>query len=195
MLALPLTISAKTLESGNSVSMRMRCGFRALRSPSPQPSPQRRGRIIASRLASRESCELSSADRSRYCLSRRAAHSPQVLCSLPQSRRDCVLQPRVASNELPWVNCPRRRQPQRGCGLRSPVNRRNPVGVGRAWVPFPRVARCSQPWALRRNPVGIRSPDSSSCGKHSAQRERAGVRGNGPYVNPRRQMTTRSGQS
>ena len=91
---------------------------------------------------------------------------------LLQSRRDCVLQPRVASSELPWVNCVGRCQPQRGCGLRSPLSRRNPVGVDRARVPFPRVARCSQPWALSRNPVGIRPPDSSSCAERPTLRER-----------------------
>src|SRR6266850_292226 len=32
---------------------------------------------------------------------------------------------------------------------------RNPVGVGNSLVLLPRVARGSQPWALRRNPVGI----------------------------------------
>jgi hypothetical protein len=63
----------------------------------------------------------------RGTLSLGAVHSPQVLYSLPQSRRDCVLQPRVASSELPWVNCVGRCQPQRGCGLRSPLNRRNPT--------------------------------------------------------------------
>ena len=104
-------------------------------------------------------------------LSPEAVHSPQVPYSLPQSRRDCVLQPRVASSELPWVNCGGKCQPQRGCGLRFSLNRRNPVGVDRARVPFPRVARCSQPWALSRNPVGIRLLESS-CGECSALRER-----------------------
>jgi hypothetical protein len=32
---------------------------------------------------------------------------------------------------------------------------RNPIGVGVAWRGFPRVARASQPGALRRNPFGI----------------------------------------
>src|SRR5258708_97763 len=48
--------------------------------------------------------------------------------AIPQSQRDCVLQPRVARNEpvreanycyccsfFPWVNPPHRLQPQRGC--------------------------------------------------------------------------------
>ena len=33
-----------------------------------------------------------------------------------QSQRDCVLQPRVARHELPWVSCIKFCQPQRGCG-------------------------------------------------------------------------------
>src|ERR1039458_3231159 len=33
--------------------------------------------------------------------------------------------------------------------------RRNPVGVDPFRASLPRVARASQPWALRRNPVGI----------------------------------------
>jgi len=70
-----------------------------------------------------------------------------------ESRRDSVLQPRVARNEPPWVTagmapnpngvetCVRQRpQPRWGCCIAPPV---------------PRVARSSQPWALIRNPVGI----------------------------------------
>src|SRR5205823_11880411 len=34
-----------------------------------------------------------------------------------QSQRDCVTQPRVARNELPWVKVPDNSQPQRGCGM------------------------------------------------------------------------------
>ena len=33
-----------------------------------------------------------------------------------QSQRDCVLQPKVARNELPWVTFRNPTQPQRGCG-------------------------------------------------------------------------------
>ncbi len=47
-------------------------------------------------------------------------------------------------------------QPQRGCGMDSRVTEgRNPVGVDVDIASLPRVARSSQPWALRRNPVGI----------------------------------------
>src|SRR5205814_6971332 len=34
-----------------------------------------------------------------------------------QSQRDCVTQPRVARNELPWVKVTDNSQPQRGCGM------------------------------------------------------------------------------
>jgi hypothetical protein len=41
-------------------------------------------------------------------------------------------------------------------GLRLFSNeRRNPFGVGSKLFVLPRVARCSQPWALWRNPFGI----------------------------------------
>jgi len=50
-------------------------------------------------------------------------------------------------------------QPQRGCGnsvfvWRSCDVGRNPVGVVVVFGRFPRVARASQPWALRHSPVG-----------------------------------------
>jgi hypothetical protein len=194
MLEMILTSYAEKVEPRNLIPMGVRCDLRAPRSPSPQPSPWGRERIAASRSANRESCELSRAGRSRCWLFLRTEHSSQVLYSLPQSRRDCVLQPRVASSELPWVNCVGRCQPQRGCGLRSRFNCRNPVGVDRTRAPFPRVARCSQPWALSRNPVGIRPPDSSSCGECTTLREGAGVRGNKPYFNPKHQMATKPGR-
>jgi hypothetical protein len=41
-----------------------------------------------------------------------------------------------------------------------PTERCNPVGVERPWSAIPRVARSSQPWALRQNPVGIQPGDS-----------------------------------
>src|SRR5438477_10781723 len=40
-------------------------------------------------------------------------------------------------------------------GVRRPARGRNPVGVGFHGLAVPRVARSSQPWALRRNPFGI----------------------------------------
>ncbi len=38
-----------------------------------------------------------------------------------QSQRDCIHQPRVARNELPWVNGKRNFQPQRGCIFPAPM--------------------------------------------------------------------------
>ena len=75
----------------------------------------------------------------------------------PQSQRDCVSQPRVARNELPWVRPEKDPQPQRGCGHTHCSHRIMPQPF-QGWIhcpPFPRVARSSQPWALCRNPVGI----------------------------------------
>ena len=39
------------------------------------------------------------------------------------------------------------------CGIETGGH--NPIGVDHAMEPFPRVARCAQPWAIRRNPVGV----------------------------------------
>jgi len=48
-------------------------------------------------------------------------------------------------------------QPQRGCGPGCENGPQPPSGL-RSYSPrFPRVARSSQPWALGRNPFGIRS--------------------------------------
>ena len=82
-----------------------------------------------------------------------AAFCRKPLRRFLQSQRDCVLQPRVARHELPWVvagkifnpngvapQFHREPQPRWGCG---------------SLTKFPRVAPSSQPWALSRNPVGI----------------------------------------
>ena len=53
---------------------------------------------------------------------------PKRRPQFPQSQRDCVLQPKVARNELPCVNRPHRSQPQRGCVILLSFSR-NPVGV------------------------------------------------------------------
>jgi len=78
-------------------------------------------------------------------------------CPHLQSQRDCVTQPRVARNELPWVKGPMIRNPN-GVVARfySRGHRPQPFqGCLRCRVRFPRVARSSQPWALLRNPFGI----------------------------------------
>src|SRR5438034_68066 len=66
-----------------------------------------------------------------------------------QSQRDCVLQPRVARNELPWVIVGEAAQPQRGCGPRRSALRwptsghfcvRERAHSGNLW---PRIAFCA----------------------------------------------------
>jgi len=62
-----------------------------------------------------------------------------ILPKLPSQnpQRDSGMKPRVANRELPWVKCPQKSQPQRGCGqclfcgTLTPLNgsSRNPVGV------------------------------------------------------------------
>ena len=44
------------------------------------------------------------------------SHNERLVPADSQSRRDCVLQPRVARNELPWEIVQTASQPQRGCG-------------------------------------------------------------------------------
>ena len=97
-------------------------------------------------------------------------------CIFSESQRDSVPQPRVARTALPWESH-RMINPNgvvSSCfnstshltPLVSPISfgffnnpRRssghNPVGVERLNRSFPRVARCAQPWAMGRNPVGV----------------------------------------
>src|SRR6266566_6170310 len=60
----------------------------------------------------------------------RTSHDPTHF----QSRRDCVLQPRVARNELPWEIVPRYANPERVaaavCGTEHRNTGRNPFRVG-----------------------------------------------------------------
>src|SRR6266566_4487632 len=73
-----------------------------------------------------------------------------------QSQRDCVLQPRVARDELPWEWASGGFLPRRGCGFVGQRSATTPLGLTLSDRKFPRVARPSQPWALGRNPFGIR---------------------------------------
>jgi len=54
-----------------------------------------------------------------------------VGCAL-QSQRDCIHQPKVGAQRLPWVNRKNGFQPQRGCILPVPVGC-NPFRVGNVW--------------------------------------------------------------
>ena len=125
------------------------------------------------------------ARKARRCLAQCFSGKDEGRATAPythlQSRRDCVLQPRVARNELPWDQ---RRQNQfqprmRLCRLRwsrpaascdCVTNWRNSFGVemNRGNTYLPRVARSSQPWALRQNPVGI--PAAESARKYACNR-------------------------
>ncbi|MCI0621114.1 MAG: DUF1559 domain-containing protein [Acidobacteria bacterium] len=83
-----------------------------------------------------------------------------------QSRRDCVLKPRVARHELPWVRSAKTNNPN-GVATRSThcFGAETPLGFCPS-DPLPRVARSpqpSQPWALLQNPIGIQ-------GKHTLPR-------------------------
>ncbi len=75
-----------------------------------------------------------------------------------QSQRDCITQPWVARDELPWENCGKIISTPTGLHP-SETNDQccNPVGVVDFFFSSPRVARASQPWANRWNPVGIHS--------------------------------------
>ncbi len=73
-----------------------------------------------------------------------------------QSQRDCVLQPKVGAQRLPWVSHVEPEQPQRGCGETVSATVATPLGLLALAHPVPRVARSSQPWAEGQNPVGIR---------------------------------------
>src|SRR6266567_4708569 len=101
--------------------------------------------------AGRSSMQAAECARSRKVAGWLPAHQR---AAFPQSQRDCVIKPRVARHELPWVDRPRRFQSQRGCVTLLWFSR-NPVGVVPIRAGLPRVARSSQPWALRRNPFGI----------------------------------------
>ena len=111
--------------------------------------------LINSRLARHEFCQSNCA---------RSAPVPGAPYPHLQSQRDCVTQPRVARNELPWVKVTDNSQPQRGCGMViSPWSSATTLsGLLQCRVRFPRVARSSQPWALLRNPFGIQRSALSS---------------------------------
>jgi len=59
----------------------------------------------------------------------RALERARATCG--QSQRDCVLQPRVARDELPWVSRRKLNQPQRGCGGLGNEEATTPLGLGK----------------------------------------------------------------
>ena len=72
-----------------------------------------------------------------------------------ESRRDSVLQPRVARHELPWETEAERCEPQRGCVRNDRRLDATPVGLGHDVL---RVA-ARQPWAVARESLGFMSFD------------------------------------
>src|SRR5947207_89190 len=86
-----------------------------------------------------------------------------------QSRRDCIFQPRVARNELPWVDDNNPINPEglqrTGPGVAllhklayvysSTAIDTTLAGLKTCMTRTPRVARSSQPWAERFHPVGM----------------------------------------
>src|SRR5258706_16131069 len=63
-----------------------------------------------------------------------------------QSQRDCVLQPRVARNELPWVRTCKNSATPTGLWLgRAAKEGTTPLGLVTSLRRLPRVARSSQP--------------------------------------------------
>jgi hypothetical protein len=84
-----------------------------------------------------------------------------------QSQRDCVLQPRVARNELPWENENKSEPTPTGLRQAPRVTDENRMAATALGLMIfagrrPRVAPGAQPWALRRNPVGIRTQPRSA---------------------------------
>ena len=64
--------------------------------------------------------------------------------------------PGLARRAYPGNAAPSKSQPQRGCGSKGLTRPATPLGLKPFLPRFPRVARGSQPWALLRNPFGIR---------------------------------------
>src|SRR5258708_29435819 len=73
-----------------------------------------------------------------------------------ESQRDSATKPRVASSELPSVKAREESATPTGLWLWGTTNAgTTPMGLSRSSRFFPRVARCSQPWAGGQNPFGI----------------------------------------
>jgi hypothetical protein len=145
-------------------------------SPSPQPSPSGRGSHAFHRSTNPSALEGTTRGR-RFSLSPWACHYPQVWLPFLNPKGIVSSSPGLRAASYPGKTESRKRPTPTGLRLQARTGGRNPVGVGAIWPSSPRVARCSQPWALRRNPFGIRLLDDATCGECSAPRERAWVRG------------------
>ena len=110
-----------------------------------------------------------------------------------ESQRDSGTKPRVARNELPWVRPAMNRQPQRGCGHARCSHRIMPQPF-QGWIhcpSFPRVARSSQPWASRRNPVGIGDPCKAQRGVPHSKTLARTTSAHGPNICAEREAACR----
>src|SRR6266511_3202663 len=98
---------------------------------------------------------------------------PRLRRDFSQSRRDCILQPRVARHELPWVTNPETGPTLKGLhpillrairALESTLSGLMGIVVGS----LPSVAPSSQRWAEGWNPVGIQERRLDLVGKDQA---------------------------
>src|ERR1035441_9024434 len=105
-------------------------------------------------------------------LSPRACHYPQVRLPFLNPKGIVSSSPGLRAASYPGKRESRKHPTPTRLRLQATTGGRNPVGVGVFWSSSPRVARCSQPWALRRNPFGIRLLDDATCGECSALTER-----------------------
>ena len=195
MPALLLTICAKGIEPRNSILMRVRCGLRASRSPSPQPSPQGRGSITASLSANRKSCELLRTGHSCFSLSVRAEHSPRLDES--GGRIPTGFRPKAQGCEQRATLGKGTRARSTPTGLRRLREERRPQPRWGWHLPTQFTQGSSRLATLGWRTQSLRDwgSEQRTCGECPALRERAEVRGNGPYSNPIRQNPTRSGRS
>jgi hypothetical protein len=190
-----LTSCAARVESRSLIPMGVRCGLRASRSPSPQPSPQGRGRIVGSRSAQRESCELSRAGRSRCSRSLRVGRSAQLDESggrIPTGFR------------LKAQGCEQRATLGKGTRARSTPTGLRRLRGGRRPQPrwgwhlptqFTQASSLLATLGWRTQSLRDWRREQRTCGERTTPRQRAGVRGNRPYSNPKHQIPTRTGQS
>src|SRR6185503_1416701 len=87
-----------------------------------------------------------------------------------KSQRDFASKFRVGAKRLPWVIVRRGYNPN-GVASGSARTRTQPFQGGRCCPQIPRVARAEQPWALRRNPVGILAPGESAGSNNFAAKK------------------------
>jgi hypothetical protein len=114
----------------------------------------------------------------------RACHYPHLMLAGGESRRNSIIQPRDARHALPWVSRTKKTPTLKGLqhltgttvAHPKPAAGSNPFRVEYGSGAPPRVARASQPWAERCNPVGI---ESGHAGSWITASPKGGVGGRG----------------